>query len=89
MDMIISHMFFSDAAIQGDYRRGNLARHIRVQHGGQQGAPRSFPCEELGCTSTFRRKDARLKHYRKSHSERLETPPLQVNAITLCVESKQ
>lgn len=49
---------------QGQYRKGNLARHIRLQHRGGNGA---YPCEDTHCSRSFKRSDARLKHYRKHH----------------------
>jgi hypothetical protein len=49
---------------KGEYGRGNLARHRRQKHGlGEQ----HFSCEESDCGKTFKRPDARLKHYRREH----------------------
>ncbi|KAF2189745.1 hypothetical protein K469DRAFT_683143 [Zopfia rhizophila CBS 207.26] len=51
-----------------NYGKGNYGRHMRTQHGGQDGGPLIFYCE-AGCSDkAFKRKDARLKHYRKHHS---------------------
>ena len=50
----------------GQYSKGNLARHRRLKHGGLEG---KYSCEGLDCVKTFRRPDARLKHYRKHHPE--------------------
>ncbi|KAF2447959.1 hypothetical protein P171DRAFT_441837 [Karstenula rhodostoma CBS 690.94] len=47
----------------GEYRKGNLARHRRQKHGKRE---QSYPCEE-SCSQVFKRQDARLKHYRKHH----------------------
>jgi len=58
---------------KGDYRRGNLARHIRQKHGIDE---QNFPCADPGCSKIFKRQDARLKHYRKEHPQ-LTMPPLQ------------
>jgi hypothetical protein len=48
----------------GRYRKGNYARHRRQYHGTPLA---SISCEEPDCLKTFKRKDARLKHYRKHH----------------------
>ncbi|KAF2472158.1 uncharacterized protein BDR25DRAFT_313335 [Lindgomyces ingoldianus] len=56
----------------GIYRKGNLARHRKTQHGGAFGSKRTFPCEEDYCKKDFCRKDSRLKHYR-THHPRLAT----------------
>ncbi|KAF2746494.1 hypothetical protein M011DRAFT_85131 [Sporormia fimetaria CBS 119925] len=45
------------------YKRGNLSRHMRNKHGGKNGAARVFECADPLCSSTFKRQDARLKHY--------------------------
>ncbi|KAF2112603.1 hypothetical protein BDV96DRAFT_664207 [Lophiotrema nucula] len=55
------------ATFQGDYRKSNIGRHLRVQHGGLSGSGVVYTCEAGGCDNTFKRKDARLKHYRKHH----------------------
>jgi hypothetical protein len=51
-------IFFS-----GNYRKGNLARHKRLTHKRLQ----PYVCESAGCGKSFRRQDARLKHYRRHH----------------------
>lgn len=63
-----------DAVFTGNYRRGNLARHVRLKH--TQGYPVTYPCTAYGCHSVFRRKDARLKHLHKRHPE-LYHPPVR------------
>jgi uncharacterized Zn-finger protein len=60
------------ARFTGRYRKGNYARHRRQYHGGH---PASISCEEPDCQKSFKRKDARLKHYRKHH------PQLAVPAV--------
>ncbi|KAF2661349.1 hypothetical protein K491DRAFT_450626 [Lophiostoma macrostomum CBS 122681] len=51
----------------GKYAKGNCARHRRQFHGL---GTNMVVCEETGCERTFKRKDARLKHYRKHHPHR-------------------
>jgi hypothetical protein len=63
------------APFSGRYAKGNLARHKKYQHTNEH-ADIEFPCEEAGCDSTFKRKDARLKHYRMHHPE-FTTGPAQ------------
>ncbi|KAF1956116.1 hypothetical protein CC80DRAFT_69424 [Byssothecium circinans] len=46
----------------GEYRKGNMARHIRLRHAA---GGRTYAC--AGCTKKFNRQDARLKHYRRRH----------------------
>ncbi|KAF2034871.1 hypothetical protein EK21DRAFT_84991 [Setomelanomma holmii] len=53
----------------GEYRRGNLQRHMRLKHSLQE---RLCPCEV--CGKVFQRQDARLKHYRNRHPA-LSTAP--------------
>ncbi|KAF2120972.1 hypothetical protein BDV96DRAFT_282315 [Lophiotrema nucula] len=59
------HVTFS-----GDFRRGNLARHRRLVHRGAE-----YPCEAEDCGKSFKRKDARLKHYRKHHEDLCSNSP--------------
>jgi hypothetical protein len=51
------------AIFNGEYRKGNLARHIRFKH---VGGSKTYSCEG-GCAKIFRRQDARLTHYRREH----------------------
>ncbi|KAF2032070.1 hypothetical protein EK21DRAFT_87451 [Setomelanomma holmii] len=53
------------ARFTGRYRRGNRARHERLNHGSNK----TYHCEAAGCEKTFLRQDARLKHYRKRHPD--------------------
>lgn len=46
----------------GAYRRGNLARHIRILH-----ERRQYRCGVLYCKKVFRRQDALKKHFDKKH----------------------
>ncbi|KAF2002950.1 hypothetical protein P154DRAFT_573760 [Amniculicola lignicola CBS 123094] len=62
------------AQFTGNHRKGNLARHRRTQHGRGDHSPVVFDCE--GCTRMFRRKDARLKHYRTHHIELVTGGPV-------------
>ncbi|KAH7095734.1 hypothetical protein FB567DRAFT_37372 [Paraphoma chrysanthemicola] len=55
----------------GDYRRGNLLRHMRLKH---SGLAREYHCEAEGCERVFRRHDARLKHYRNKHPNLYSVP---------------
>jgi hypothetical protein len=57
------------ASFSGRYRKGNLARHKKNQHGGEEGSAIELPCENKGCDHAFKRKDARLKHYRTHHPD--------------------
>jgi uncharacterized Zn-finger protein len=50
----------------GEYRRGNLGRHRRQKHDGQG---IFYSCEASDCPKSFRRVDARIKHYRTDHPE--------------------
>jgi uncharacterized Zn-finger protein len=54
------------AEYKGRYRKGNLARHMRLKHGI---SVMVYYCKASGCTRDFRRQDARLKHHRKRHPE--------------------
>lgn len=58
----------------GRYNRGNLSRHMRQNHGQTYSA--NYPCEAESCTQTFKRSDARLKHYRKHHYHLIESMPV-------------
>jgi len=49
----------------GEYRHGNLARHQKQVH--NNGA--TFKCAAAACSKVYRRKDARLKHYRIKHED--------------------
>ena len=62
---------------QGSYAKGNLARHRRLKHGGSmhQFGP-EYRCDEPGCSKSYRRQDARLKHYRKAHRHLAPGPAL-------------
>lgn len=55
----------------GVYRKGNLGRHRRQNHGIEKV---SFPCEDDNCSKKFRRTDARRKHYLKHHSHLISGP---------------
>lgn len=57
----------------GKYRRGSLNRHMRLKH---RGSPGNYPCAERSCIKTFKRSDARLKHYRRHHPWRANGPPV-------------
>lgn len=62
-----------EKAFHGEYRRGNLARHRRQKHAHEE---QTFPCEKRDCPKTFKRQDARLKHYRREHPELASNPPM-------------
>jgi len=64
------HCALCSASFTGDYRKGNLSRHMRLKHGDDD---RKYNCE--GCRKVFKRQDARLKHYRKHHPELSSGPP--------------
>ena len=51
------------AKFNGVYRRGNLARHIRLSHSSDQ----IYLCGIDGCRRTYKRSDARKKHQRSKH----------------------
>ncbi|KAJ8110723.1 hypothetical protein OPT61_g6506 [Boeremia exigua] len=59
-----------DAVFQGNYRKGNLARHCRLTHKGKK----EYLCQSPDCHQAFRRSDARLKHYRKHHPDLAPLP---------------
>ncbi|KAF1941785.1 hypothetical protein EJ02DRAFT_466234 [Clathrospora elynae] len=53
----------------GVYGSGNRQRHWRLKHGPSQGTEETaYPCEHPGCVKSYKRQDARLKHYRKQHA---------------------
>jgi len=54
-------------SFSGAYARGSLGRHMRLKHSGQHEGTRESKCEAGGCSKSFKRPDARLKHYRKHH----------------------
>ena len=56
----------------GDYRKGNLARHRRLKHSGENSM--KYLCEDDGCAREFKRQDARLKHYRRHHAHLVTGP---------------
>lgn len=72
----------------GDYRKGNLARHKRQRHG-RHGSAVQVPCEVHGCGRVFKRKDARLKHYRKHHPHLTQGPALPRKPIQSSAFEKQ
>jgi hypothetical protein len=53
------------ATFTGNYRRGNLARHLRLKHVADKQA--LYHCEADHCPKVFHRQDARRKHYRRHH----------------------
>jgi hypothetical protein len=65
------------AIYTGEYRRGNLGRHRRQKHDGEKV---QYPCEGKDCKKTFRRTDARLKHYRTEHPELARGPAVSRNS---------
>jgi hypothetical protein len=56
----------------GQYRRGNLRRHVKHTHKGAK----ILQCQVGKCTKGFRRSDAWLKHARKQHPEICLVPAL-------------
>lgn len=52
---------------QGNYRKGSYARHMRLKH--HNNAPTAYICNHCSPPKTFKRQDARLKHYRKHHPD--------------------
>jgi hypothetical protein len=67
-DALVCHVCEDDMQYAGKYRIGNLHRHMRLKHG-IDGKEREYPCKAHDCPKTYRRQDARLKHYRKMHPE--------------------
>ncbi|KAH7085725.1 hypothetical protein BKA63DRAFT_25279 [Paraphoma chrysanthemicola] len=63
-DVLLCEEGGCQAMYSGKYRRGTLLRHMRLKHGLEE---REYPCEQLRCEKSFKRQDARLKHYRKHH----------------------
>lgn len=61
---LVCHELNCNAVFSGSYRKGNLARHIRLFHRREQA---EYPCMESTCNRVFKRQDARLKHCRKHH----------------------
>jgi hypothetical protein len=64
------------AKFKGAYAKGSLARHRRLKHGSRRGKGREYHCEDAGCSKSFQRQDARLKHYRKAHPQLAPGPAL-------------
>ncbi|KAH6870130.1 hypothetical protein BKA58DRAFT_171702 [Alternaria rosae] len=65
------------ARFQGTYATGSLARHRRLKHSFYQHQEgRGYICAEPGCSKTYQRQDARLKHYRKAHQHLAPGPIL-------------
>jgi hypothetical protein len=60
-----------EVTFTGEYRRGNLARHMRRYH---KANPRMYFCEVSDCKRSYLRSDARLKHYRRFHPDRVAGP---------------
>jgi hypothetical protein len=53
---------------RGKCARGTRSRHLRLKHTyGQE--ENVYRCEVPGCSKVYCRQDARLKHYRKRHSD--------------------
>jgi len=48
---------------RGRHGKGNLTRHWNSQHGGRD----KLKCDFPGCDKTFRRSDAKGKHFKASH----------------------
>lgn len=65
-----------EARFTGEYRRGNRHRHQRQRHGGRDGSPITISCGVQDCRRVFKRKDARLKHYRRHHPQLALGPAL-------------
>lgn len=57
-----------DTTFSGPYGQGSMHRHMRLIHG-PRGKETVYRCEAMHCDKTFKRKDARLKHYRNKHPE--------------------
>jgi uncharacterized Zn-finger protein len=56
------------ATYVGLYGKSNFQRHRRLKHRQGQGPPeRQYDCEEHGCPKSYKRQDARIKHYRTYH----------------------
>ncbi|KAF2632221.1 hypothetical protein BU25DRAFT_143924 [Macroventuria anomochaeta] len=62
---LMCHIGGCHVLFTGQYRRGNLARHIRLVHN-----RREFPCGVIGCNRIFKRQDALKKHFDKKHRGR-------------------
>lgn len=60
-----------DVVFSGNYRQGNLQRHKRFLH---RKNPVAYPCTDSNCHRSFKRSDARLKHYRKCHAHSAPKP---------------
>jgi hypothetical protein len=52
------------SSFTGKYRKGNLARHMRLKH---KTSYQGYKCEAAGCEKTYRRQDALLDHQRRKH----------------------
>lgn len=70
-----------------------MLRHLRLRHD-PRGDENSYKCEVDTCGKTFKRQDARLKHWRKQHPEKRiaaavprKTPEFQEERYTCEVES--
>ncbi|KAH7095376.1 hypothetical protein FB567DRAFT_512478 [Paraphoma chrysanthemicola] len=63
-DVLVCPVLECEVRFSGQYGRGNLHRHVRLKHGAQE---RSYPCGQEDCQKSFKRQDARLKHWRRRH----------------------
>ena len=60
------------ASYSGIYGKGNLGRHRREKGHGlgrSPGREHLYPCEDARCLKSYKRQDARLKHYRLYHKD--------------------
>mgnify|MGYP001940389485 CR=1 FL=1 len=64
------HTCECSASYSGVHARGNLRRHRRVTgHGVGQPQEKVYPCEVTACGKSYKRQDARLRHYRVYHKD--------------------
>lgn len=71
-DIISCGAYGCTSSFRGEYRKGNFERHRRMKHRSNESI---YACASPSCKTVFRRKDARLKHYRKHHSDLASDPP--------------
>jgi hypothetical protein len=64
-EVVICEFEGCPAMFSGQYRQGNLHRHMRNKH--REFISADLMCEAPECDRRFKRTDARLKHYRRHH----------------------
>ncbi|KAH6638441.1 hypothetical protein C7974DRAFT_289960, partial [Boeremia exigua] len=62
---------YCEGQFQGEWRKRNLSRHVKIQHGDNK----PIECDAPGCERSYKRSDALKVHLRKEHPD--IAPPFQ------------